>query len=1138
MLPSRPPEDRPPGARRARAGRSLKMPMAALSPSELAQLSGRPADYERPPSPPPSPNTLQQMDGSVAFTLATEYRIRSRFYEGVHTTSSLYGEAEREALAFFDSKRDEVVERSAVRSEQSLKAGQAAQRDVVKNHESTEVIIRTYEKEKVEPVVRKVRPPKVKTKASTRWNLLKISSQLAGTGATFDLDETTGEYTERDAAAENLAKQQERLEVGKKQWGKLRGTVAIGTVLGTAMKDAAMVTRMAAEMSVERRVRHSRSHAEAEGGEDMEPEWNENQRRVLYMIILLTHDPAMSTWVRRNNLMVYIFEAAVAGVLDYDYAPKIEVIAGRRVFVNISQEGRDDVDDLRHYGLLHSVRLQTAQQFSQQAFCPTIRGLSLVESGLSDADRESVHRLLYVGSDGNKGARSDLKELRWHDPTSRFFMINKRHQFSQASSFTEEEVVSYVSSPYIPANLIRGERVQLSDNQHRLPELHGAVSTVRDLSLDEMIVLRDARVLLCEWFPQSSNEMAVLNARLGGEDRVRGGFFTEENDESPCQLVFKGTSGGLTQATPLDSEESSYSNLEAEVFYPTELGVVQVEHIGVHFNEDGFAAYGLHVDGVMNHAADHISIDNLSRVVSDLRADSSTLAGSMLAEQQLQLLQEAYPQDLENREKVIAILVEGISPKASAELYFDSGPMESEVKQVLGEMRSAHDLGEGLDSELLILGSLGLLLSGPNCRRHEPIITAYLSLSARSLFVENLFRVVVAFCANLKDIQSLIDGAESHPDSLESIRKRLTAASSSANGFDQIRGYLVESMRLLEVPASPSAREDMSGAMLHKILRLSTASAKVSARIADLRKVIATANLKIMELRRGAANLSKIKRFRIRAEVQARTEVALDAFLRIGDWTTRLSGLIAVLVGMAAVGMLDSLHGLHLYSALNSTAAPQAALQPPTYYEPIVEMHGGALAIHLGFWLLASIAAFGWVSQHNESLRSVARSVEVLHRKVDIDKLRTFVDTKPKGRVLDQTGARGLRTQRVAWAEPADIAWLGLPPAFELVVDHSGWLTSIATEFSLSCSLLTQDEVRDRLALGLYRAGVFLPSPEWAAEDTRLRKLDAEDERQRRAPKAHRKRVREALKRKRQTEGILAALLAVSSVGAGVLMDS
>lgn len=76
-----------------------------------------------------------------------------------------------------------------------------------------------------------------------------------------------------------------------------------------------------------------------------------NQIRLLYLISLYTHPASGSdgkeSWVRQQAMMVLIYEAIVAEVLDYDYAPASAIVENRRKYFNISQEGRSEIDYLR-----------------------------------------------------------------------------------------------------------------------------------------------------------------------------------------------------------------------------------------------------------------------------------------------------------------------------------------------------------------------------------------------------------------------------------------------------------------------------------------------------------------------------------------------------------------------------------------------------------------------------------------------------------------------------------------------------------------------------------------------------------------------------------------------------------------------
>jgi ubiquitin-large subunit ribosomal protein L40e len=70
----------------------------------------------------------------------------------------------------------------------------------------------------------------------------------------------------------------------------------------------------------------SASETESESAEDEDTGLTENQNRLLYMISLYTKKATFGTdekdeWVRKQALVVLLYEGIVAGVLDFDYAP-------------------------------------------------------------------------------------------------------------------------------------------------------------------------------------------------------------------------------------------------------------------------------------------------------------------------------------------------------------------------------------------------------------------------------------------------------------------------------------------------------------------------------------------------------------------------------------------------------------------------------------------------------------------------------------------------------------------------------------------------------------------------------------------------------------------------------------------------
>ena len=114
----------------------------------------------------------------------------------------------------------------------------------------------------------------------------------------------------------------------------------------------------------------------------------------------------MEEWIRKQALLVLIYEAIVSQVLDFDYAPSSMLVENRRKYFNISQEGRSDVDFLREEELLKGLKLSSKTYQPVTCFQISEKG-SDVLTKLSRADKEAVEELVYA-----PGTR-DILRVEW-----------------------------------------------------------------------------------------------------------------------------------------------------------------------------------------------------------------------------------------------------------------------------------------------------------------------------------------------------------------------------------------------------------------------------------------------------------------------------------------------------------------------------------------------------------------------------------------------------------------------------------------------------------------------------------------------------------------------------------------------------
>merc|ERR1719160_2220667 len=99
---------------------------------------------------------------------------------------------------------------------------------------------------------------------------------------------------------------------------------------------------------------------------------------------------------------------------------------------------------------------------------------------------------------------------------------------------------------------------------------------------------------------------------MGSAERVQGGMFSAEVDTAVELCSFE-MEPGTTEVLIIDYDLTHFVNIDAEINFPEEEGIIQIESFGVHLNGDGMICFGLRIDAVLDKIRNCISFDNLSR---------------------------------------------------------------------------------------------------------------------------------------------------------------------------------------------------------------------------------------------------------------------------------------------------------------------------------------------------------------------------------------------------------------------------------------------------------------------------------------------------------------------------------------------
>eukprot|EP00903_Cladosiphon_okamuranus_P012290 g11524.t2 len=637
------------------------------------------------------------------------------------------------------------------------------------------------------------------------------------------------------------------------------------------------------------------TETESEGDDDEEDTGlTENQNRLLYMVSLYTHKAdtrgERDHWLRKPALVVLLYEGVVANVLDFDYAPQSELIENRRIWMNVSQEGKSDVEFLREEELVNGLHVSSRSYKPITCYQISQRGKELVKR-ITRKEKEAVHEFVYA-----RGTR-ELLHVRWDGNE---YWLESASGYRRKSTITDTEDVSYVSSAYVPQCLRYGGRPTLS-NAHRAHESGVHTNNIRD-ELDEVITLNSVSIIVAEYIPFGANQIVNLNNSVGSTERCQGGFISPRIDDDSTGTDLE-MSPELTSVDILDYTLTNHINFEAEINFAEDSGVVQVETFGVSLNAEGTCFYGMQVEAVMDRIKDNISLDHMARLLVDVQQDSSNIVDSIISEHQRELLNLIFLGDAENRNKVNLIMANEITPHLTAEEYMDKGEYENELKQVIGDTKAAYDISE---HDTLIFGGHGLLVAGPNSRHHEPLLCAYLQFITIDIFLQNYFSRLWILTDDMKVTFDIIVTADADPNSLDRIRYRICCMSNDIIVLEEILGYVLEALDVIEVPPEPP---EQAGRSLYERLEISGMRSQLLRRSADLKKNVSGSQKYLDVLREMSAVVSENKMFRLNESLELNTKKLCNLNESSAKSAKSLQILLVMFAGMLAFDVLDRLTG-------------------------------------------------------------------------------------------------------------------------------------------------------------------------------------------------------------------------------------
>ena len=242
---------------------------------------------------------------------------------------------------------------------------------------------------------------------------------------------------------------------------------------------------------------------------------------------------------------------------------------------------------------------------------------------------------------------------------------------------------------------------------------------------------------------------------------------------------------GLTNITVIDCLDGTHINLEAEIYFPEEEGIVQVENFGIHLDVTGACFCSMRMEAIQERIRNNMSLDHMSRVLVDILQDSSRVMDTILSTRQRSMLELVYKGYSMNRPKFYLLFAEKINPVRPVMDYLDRDRQENELRQVLGEITGAQQITK---YDCFIFGSNGILAAGPNRFQYEQLLCIYAYLNSRHMFIGSILLRMLAVMDELKEIRELIAEPKGDPNIIKTVHEQLSSLS-----YDSV--FLEETMK-------------------------------------------------------------------------------------------------------------------------------------------------------------------------------------------------------------------------------------------------------------------------------------------------------------------------------------------------------
>ena len=560
-------------------------------------------------------------------------------------------------------------------------------------------------------------------------------------------------------------------------------------------------------------------------------------QHLLYLISIYTEH---NQWLQADHLDVLIYEA-----LPYSNSATPTLLHSDKLWMNISHHARSTLDTLLITAtgatapLVTRLKSTSPQGLTSVAYQISSQGKAQLQS-ISQQIMNSINDCVFPelpprASGSRYDTRTNLLRVSFLPEQNKFRLSNM--YIDRLSDITNLKKISFRSMSYC-SSTTNGPITTACTTAAANPT-STSTSTLTCKPQASAILLESVSLIVTEWLPMGSNQLARLCDRLGVLERRWSNQLASE----------------MTNVYIIDFDFAHYINFHATSW----------NNFGVHMSKSGTVMYGMKIDRCNNNELeDVLSSTQLSSIIALAHKDTALLTEDLLTPVQKSLLNAVNNGDWTHRAKYYVITAHDLQPFLPPKEFRSDVNVfnNSEIKQMIGVVFHIDSLPL---NHILFRGRHGCLCAGHHSKSTDvhSLLNLFASLMGFDLHVQQYHKRITLMNIATRNVFHLLSAQKCvHSLHLHQAGTQVTNLQRDLILLETLMEYMSESLclwkkRAFFAPITVNPSLSMLATALWNKLKFNSIHRTLRRRVQDMKKLIIGAGSKLQLLRNTATSKTK-----------------------------------------------------------------------------------------------------------------------------------------------------------------------------------------------------------------------------------------------------------------------------------------